>query len=103
LCLGTEPPRSVKYVQHYKPRHPAGLFFERIFQTKMPTPNNENGVLAEYLTEQELAEQLHITVVTLKRWRALRQAPPVTRLGRTILFRRDAVDKWLVSREVEAE
>lgn len=64
--------------------------------------DDEADILAEYLTEQQLAEQLHVSTMTLKRWRALREAPPVTRLGRKILFRRDAVEKWLAAREVEA-
>jgi len=70
-------------------------------QEHIPSPD-EPDILAEYMTESQLAAQLHVSTMTLKRWRALREAPPIIRLGRRILYRRDAVEKWLAGREVEA-
>jgi len=64
--------------------------------------DEDSDILSEYLTEPQLAAQLHVSTMTLKRWRALREAPPIVRLGRRILYRRDAVEKWLAGREVEA-
>ena len=66
------------------------------------TPNGDTGLLAEYLTEDELAAELEISTRTLVRWRRLREAPPVTRVGRRILFRRSAVRDWLAARQREA-
>jgi hypothetical protein len=51
------------------------------------------------LTEDETARELGRCPRTLKRWRALREGPPFIRLGRQIVYRRDAVRAWLVSRE----
>lgn len=70
----------------------------------MPDIENETAatVLAEYMEEDELASELKISPRTLKRWRALREAPPVTRVGKKVLFHRPAVKKWLAARQVDA-
>lgn len=59
-------------------------------------------VLENYISEADLARELGICQRTLKRWRSLREAPPVTRLGKRVLYERGAVAKWLKSREMEA-
>jgi predicted DNA-binding transcriptional regulator AlpA len=58
------------------------------------------SILSEYLTKKELAEQLHKTVRTIDRMNLAGDGPPPTRLGRTTLYRREAVLDWLKSREV---
>jgi predicted DNA-binding transcriptional regulator AlpA len=60
------------------------------------------NVLSDYLTRQELAAQLHKTVRTIDRMTLAGDAPPPTRIGRTTLYRRDAVLAWLRSREQSA-
>lgn len=56
-------------------------------------------VLSEYLTDRELAAQLDKSHRTIARWRRLREGPPVTRVGRRVLYRRTAVAEWLKSLE----
>jgi predicted DNA-binding transcriptional regulator AlpA len=56
--------------------------------------------LVEYLTKTELAAQLHKTVRTIDRMNLAGDGPPPTRIGRTTLYRREAVIEWLRSREV---
>ena len=58
-----------------------------------------SGILSGYLTKKELAAELHKTVRTLDRMTLAGNGPPPTRIGRTTLYRRDAVLDWLKSRE----
>jgi hypothetical protein len=55
--------------------------------------------LDDYLTIDQLAAELDVAVITLKRWGALRQGPPVTKIGRRVLYRRSAVQAWLLRQE----
>jgi Helix-turn-helix domain len=66
-------------------------------------PGATRGAILEgYLTESELAMQLGRGVRTLARWRALDEGPPVTRIGREILYRKSSVKAWLEGREQDA-
>jgi excisionase family DNA binding protein len=56
-------------------------------------------LLSDYLTAEQLAEELRISSRTLARWRALDEAPPAVRVGRRILYRRSTVAAWLAHRE----
>ena len=64
---------------------------------------NTGGILNDFLTEPELAAELRVCRMTVRRWRVLGEAPPVTRIGRRILYRRDAVQSWLASRQIDLE
>jgi hypothetical protein len=69
---------------------------------KTETANGASGVsvLSEYLTAEELAEQLKKSPRTLARWRRLNEGPPITKIGRQIVYRRQAVAGWLAGLEV---
>ncbi len=56
-------------------------------------------VLGDYLSEQELASQLDVSLRTVRRWHSLREGPPRTTIGKAIYYRRDAVSDWLRSNE----
>ena len=56
-------------------------------------------VLADFLTEAELAAELGISVRTLVRWRRYRDGPTITRIGRRVYYHRAAIDDWLSSRQ----
>ena len=56
-------------------------------------------VLADYLTEHDLADQLGLTVRTLQRWRSLRCGPAWTKAMRRPMYSRAAVRKWLQGQE----
>ena len=64
-------------------------------------PKDNRGIIADLITEAELANQLGRSVRTLKRWRAQRIGPPYIRLGREVRYRRDAVRSWLMANERE--
>ena len=57
--------------------------------------------LDEYLARDELARQLGKSVRTLDRWHVQRVGPPRTRVGRLILYRKEAVARWLRDNEQE--
>ena len=64
--------------------------------------SNSGPVLSDYFTQKEAAAELKITERTLDRWRRLREGPPITRLGRRILYRRSTLQAWLRGREGNA-
>ncbi len=52
----------------------------------------------DFLTEKRVAEILHVSTVTMWRWRKLGIAPPYMRNGRKILYKFDDVLEWADSR-----
>jgi predicted DNA-binding transcriptional regulator AlpA len=56
-------------------------------------------LLADFLTQDEAAAELKVCERTLDRWRRLDEGPPITKLGRRILYRRSSVQAWLRARE----
>src|SRR5436190_22777922 len=61
--------------------------------------NTNEDLLADFLTPDEVAAELKICARTLDRWRRLGDGPPITRLGRRIIYRRSSLQEWLRSRE----
>jgi phage terminase Nu1 subunit (DNA packaging protein) len=57
--------------------------------------------LGEYLTEAQLAAELGRSVRHIKRWRSVGLGPPFTRIGRSAVYRIEAVRAWIESRERE--
>jgi len=68
----------------------------------MLTDTAPSSVLSGYLTKTQLAEQLGRSVRTLDRMALSGDGPPRTKIGRTTLYRREAVLDWLRTREVPA-
>ncbi|WP_299129435.1 helix-turn-helix domain-containing protein [uncultured Amaricoccus sp.] len=62
-------------------------------------PEDAN-LLVGWVDRAELARELTISVDTLQRWETRRVGPPCVRVGRKVLYRKDAVREWL--REQEA-
>jgi hypothetical protein len=61
--------------------------------------SNTEPLLSKFLTKEELAAELRRNVRTLDRWDALDLGPPRTCIGRTVLYRRASVQKWLAAQE----
>jgi Helix-turn-helix domain len=68
-------------------------------QTSSPSP--QLGLLADYLTRADLAVELGLNERTLERWQRRNSGPPLCRMGRQILYRRQAVLAWLQVQERE--
>jgi hypothetical protein len=56
-------------------------------------------IAQHYFTEEDLAAELGKNIRTLRRWKALRFGPPVTRAGKRILYSKQGVLDWLRSQE----
>lgn len=54
-----------------------------------------------HLKPKTVAELLGVSRRTLSRWHALRVGPPRCKIGRTVLYRKDAVDQWLAKHETQ--
>lgn len=57
------------------------------------------GLLDDWMPRADLARELGLTPDTLARWETRRIGPPCVRVGRTALYRRGAVQQWLVDQE----
>jgi predicted site-specific integrase-resolvase len=59
----------------------------------------ETSLLEGWLNRAELAHELAISVDTLQRWETRRIGPPCVRVGRKVLYRKNAVREWLCEQE----
>lgn len=57
------------------------------------------SLLKEYIERKELATELDLTEHTLSLWERDKKGPPVTRIGRKVLYRRQAVIEWMLKQE----
>lgn len=53
----------------------------------------------EILTEPQFAQLMGKTVRTVRLWEQLRIGPPRIKIGKTVRYRKTAVEAWLRSRE----
>jgi hypothetical protein len=56
--------------------------------------------LPGYTSEFETAEELNLSVRTLRKWRQLRIGPPWTGIGRQVFYSDESRAAWLKSQEV---
>jgi predicted DNA-binding transcriptional regulator AlpA len=61
------------------------------------------SILDDYQTPEQLAADLGVCTMTLQRWRACGDGPPVTKVGRAIYYKRASVRAWLERREQRRE
>lgn len=59
-------------------------------------------VLDGLLTPPMLAERIGQTERTLSEWRTRGDGPPFIRVGKTVRYRTESVDDWLISRELRS-
>lgn len=71
-------------------------------QTQTAVTGSGTPILAPYLTREQLAEELHVTVRTVARWHSLRTGPPSIVMGGRRLYKRADVSTWLDSLETDA-
>ena len=57
-------------------------------------------LLSDWMGRSELAGVLEVSEETLRRWQAQGIGPPLAKLGRRVLYRREAVRQWMVRREM---
>ena len=64
-----------------------------------PSPPPTPGLLDGYLSEADAAAQIGKGIRVLQRWRRTRTGPPYTNIGKTVWYRRDTLQAWLLSQE----
>jgi predicted DNA-binding transcriptional regulator AlpA len=52
-----------------------------------------------WLTEPEAAQRLGVSVATLRRWRRLKEGPPWYRLGHSVKYQIEQIDKFINDRK----
>lgn len=60
------------------------------------------GLLSDFLTREELANELQQNPRTLDRWNAAGTGPPRTKIGRKVFYRRSTVRQWLAKQEIRS-
>ena len=65
----------------------------------MKSEGNGAGLLDDYLSPDQLAEELGKSARTIARWDRLIIGPPKTLVGKRPFYRRDAVRQWLLRKE----
>jgi hypothetical protein len=63
----------------------------------MPATRTHEGLLGDYLSEEELAVELDKTVRTVQRWRKLGIGPPFVKRGKTPDYHREKTRQWLAA------
>lgn len=62
----------------------------------------ESELLKNYIPRKVLADDIGHTEKTLIRWELDGKGPPVTRIGRQVLYLKSSVETWLRSLERQA-
>jgi predicted DNA-binding transcriptional regulator AlpA len=64
---------------------------------------NANNAIESLLTEQEVAKLLKVSVATIRRRRLFRQPPEYLKLGASVRYRREAIQRLIEAAEQRAE
>lgn len=69
---------------------------------RKPTDDTRSmPVLQDWISREDLARELGVTVDTLRRWALRRTGPSFTKAGRRVLYSRQAINDWLELLEVK--
>src|ERR1700737_4092173 len=60
-----------------------------------PQIDNQQGILANLVSPEELAERFGINVATLTAWRSQGKGPSYFKAGRKVWYPRDRVEVWI--------
>ena len=62
---------------------------------------SDSRILAEFITRDDVANELGVNPRTLDRWHQLRQGPVRTRIGKRVLYAQQDLRDWITAnREV---
>lgn len=52
----------------------------------------------EFLTENQVAQRLNVSIATVRRWRMRNLGPPFKKIGTSVRYATDELKSWLDSR-----
>jgi predicted DNA-binding transcriptional regulator AlpA len=64
---------------------------------------NQNNPLESLLTEHQVSELVKVSVATIRRRRLLRQPPDFVKIGASVRYRREAIQRLIESAEQHSE
>jgi len=64
---------------------------------------NASNAIESLLTEQEVAKLLKVSVATIRRRRLFRQPPEYLKIGASVRYRREAIQRLIEAAEQRAE
>lgn len=64
---------------------------------------NPNTALEDLLTEHEVAKLLKVSIATIRRRRLLRHPPDFVKIGASVRYRREAIQRLIESAEQHME
>jgi excisionase family DNA binding protein len=70
----------------------------RVTATTVRSPTLEETVMPEWLTTEELADELKVPISTVYKWRHEGTGPKAHRIGRHTRYKRGDLDRWLETR-----
>jgi hypothetical protein len=70
-------------------------------QRKQRAPSRKRKRIPGYAPEHETAEELNVSVRTLRKWRQLGVGPPYIEVARQIHYGDESRAAWLRSREIQ--
>jgi hypothetical protein len=62
----------------------------------------QTEILKDYVSREQLADNIGKSTKTLVRWELDGRGPPVTRIGRDVLYYIPSVQKWLRQQEEQS-
>ena len=63
-----------------------------------PSQQIKSASTSQYLTPEQVAGRLQVSVKTVYRWAATDASMPATRVGKAVRFRADLLERWLAAR-----
>ncbi len=70
-------------------------------QNTVGAEGQPRSVLDDFMNTEQLAAEIDVAPLTLVGWRLQKMGPPITKLGRRILYRRSSVQTWLSAQELK--
>jgi Helix-turn-helix domain len=66
-------------------------------QAETAPQSRSKSLLAGWISRQDLARELGLSIDTLGRWQRKRKGPACIKAGRKVFYRRSVVESWLLA------
>ena len=94
--------KAKAFLRRHSKTYLVSLDVTRAIKEKGGVGMRTSSPIDDYISRDELARQLGKSVRTLDRWYTMRIGPPRTKVGKSVLYRKASVAKWLEQHEEPA-